>query len=91
MSCTDRGPAAPLSPTGPRRAEGDAAALLVRISELHYDNGGTDVGERIEVSAPAGTVLDGCTALRFSIGTRTTEQHHVDAAWQLLTRLAGEH
>ena len=37
------------------------------------------------------TVLDGCTALRFSIGTRTTEQHHVDAAWQLLTRLAGEH
>jgi hypothetical protein len=27
-------------------------------------------------------------ALRFSIGGRTTEQRHVEAAWHLLQRLA---
>ena len=31
----------------------------VRISEIHYDNTGTDAGERIEVSGPAGTSLTG--------------------------------
>ncbi|MDQ3739082.1 MAG: pyridoxal-dependent decarboxylase, partial [Actinomycetota bacterium] len=36
------------------------------------------------------TVLDGRPALRFSIGTRTTEQRHIDTAWRLLTRLADE-
>ena len=34
------------------------------------------------------TVLDGEVALRFSIGTRTTEWRHVEQAWQLLQRLA---
>ena len=34
-------------------------APTVRISELHYDNTGTDAGEAIEVSAPAGTDLSG--------------------------------
>ncbi len=34
------------------------------------------------------TVLDGRTALRISIGARTTERQHVDAAWKLLTTLA---
>jgi DNA/RNA endonuclease G (NUC1) len=29
----------------------------VRISEFHYDNGGTDTGEAIEVSLPAGATL----------------------------------
>ena len=33
------------------------------------------------------TVLDGRSVLRFSIGARTTERHHVEAAWQLLDRL----
>lgn len=31
----------------------------VRISELHYDNAGTDAGEFIEVTGPAGTNLSG--------------------------------
>ncbi|MEX2109027.1 MAG: DNA/RNA non-specific endonuclease [Gemmatimonadaceae bacterium] len=31
----------------------------VRISEIHYDNEGTDAGEFIEVSGPAGTNLTG--------------------------------
>ena len=34
------------------------------------------------------TVLDGASALRFSIGTRTTEWRHVEAAWTLLRDLA---
>jgi DNA/RNA endonuclease G (NUC1) len=31
----------------------------VRFSELHYDNTGTDAGERIEISGPAGTDVTG--------------------------------
>jgi aromatic-L-amino-acid decarboxylase len=34
------------------------------------------------------TVLDGRSVLRVSIGARTTERHHVDAAWNLLSTLA---
>ena len=34
------------------------------------------------------TVLDDRTALRISIGARTTERQHVDAAWSLLRSLA---
>lgn len=34
-----------------------AASQTVRISEIHYDNAGTDSGEAIEVSAPAGMDL----------------------------------
>ena len=34
------------------------------------------------------TVLDGCVALRVSIGSRLTEWHHVEAAWHLLQHLA---
>jgi aromatic-L-amino-acid decarboxylase len=34
------------------------------------------------------TVLDGEVVLRFSIGTRTTQWRHVEAAWQLLQTLA---
>jgi DNA/RNA endonuclease G (NUC1) len=36
-----------------------AASQSVRISEIHYDNTGADVGEAVEVSAPAGTDLSG--------------------------------
>jgi DNA/RNA endonuclease G (NUC1) len=36
-----------------------AAMPAVRIAEFHYDNGGTDTGEAIEVSGPAGTDLTG--------------------------------
>jgi aromatic-L-amino-acid decarboxylase len=34
------------------------------------------------------TVLDGRSALRFSIGGRTTDEHHVRAGWSLLRDLA---
>jgi aromatic-L-amino-acid decarboxylase len=31
------------------------------------------------------TVLDGRSVLRFCVGARTTQRHHVEAAWQLLS------
>ena len=36
------------------------------ISELHYDNAGTDEGEFVEVTAPAGTDLSGWSIQRYS-------------------------
>jgi DNA/RNA endonuclease G (NUC1) len=58
-SCSDRGSMSPLSPQlGPAFYISAADTSGVRISEIHYDNTGTDAGEAIEVSAPAGTVLD---------------------------------
>lgn len=35
------------------------------------------------------TVLDGAVACRVSVGARSTEEHHVKAAWALLQSLAG--
>jgi DNA/RNA endonuclease G (NUC1) len=42
------------------------AAAQVRISEFHYDNAGTDAGEAIEVSAPAGTDLTGWSLVLYN-------------------------
>ena len=36
-----------------------AIAQTVFVNEIHYDNSGTDTGERVEVIAPAGTNLTG--------------------------------
>ena len=45
----------------------EAASLpSVRISELHYDNAGADVGEAIEIEAPAGTNLTGWQLLLYN-------------------------
>ena len=58
LSCTD-------SPSSPRATPGAArhallvAAPSVRFSEIHYDNTGTDAGEAIEISGPAGTDVTG--------------------------------
>src|SRR5688572_13957544 len=38
----------------------------VRISEIHYDNTGTDAGEAIEVSGPAGTDLTGWSIVLYN-------------------------
>lgn len=45
--------------TAPRPIVASATLPAVRFSELHYDNTGTDTGERIEISGPAGTALAG--------------------------------
>ncbi|PYP65872.1 MAG: hypothetical protein DMD26_09670 [Gemmatimonadetes bacterium] len=38
----------------------------MRISELHYDNAGTDAGEAIEISGPAGTLLGGWSIVLYN-------------------------
>ncbi|MGH7701033.1 MAG: lamin tail domain-containing protein, partial [Gemmatimonadales bacterium] len=38
----------------------------VRISEFHYDNDGTDVGEAIEIEGPAGTDLTGWSVVLYN-------------------------
>ena len=42
------------------------AVAQVRISEIHYDNAGTDTGEAVEVSAPAGTDLTGWSVVLYN-------------------------
>jgi len=43
-----------------------AAMPEVRFSEIHYDNAGTDTGEAIEVSGPAGTDLTGWSIVLYN-------------------------
>jgi DNA/RNA endonuclease G (NUC1) len=68
-SCSDHGG---LNPVGPSAANGpslnvSAASLpLVRISEIHYDNSGTDADERIEISGPTGTDLTGWSVVLYN-------------------------
>lgn len=44
----------------------------VFINEVHYDNDGTDVGEFVEVAAPAGTDLTGWTIVPYNGNGGTT-------------------
>jgi DNA/RNA endonuclease G (NUC1) len=43
-----------------------AGAPAVRIAEIHYDNAGTDTGEAIEISGPAGTDLTGWSIVLYN-------------------------
>ena len=64
------GPVAPESPgSGATSFDFSAAAITlppIRISEIHYDNVGTDAGERIEISGPAGTSLTGWSLVLYN-------------------------
>jgi hypothetical protein len=54
-------------PTPVRLNASSASAVpSVRISEFHYDNAGTDAGEFVEVSAPAGTDLTGWSIVLYN-------------------------
>ncbi len=64
-ACADTAPLAPPLVHTPLMA-GGAALPSVRISEIHYDNTGTDTGEAIEVSAPAGTDLTGWSVVLYN-------------------------
>ncbi|MCC6928999.1 MAG: DNA/RNA non-specific endonuclease [Gemmatimonadaceae bacterium] len=64
-ACADNVPLAPLLVQRPFLA-GASANPVVRISEIHYDNGGTDAGEAIEVSAPTGTDLTGWSVVLYN-------------------------
>jgi 5'-nucleotidase len=46
--------------------EAQAAWIGPFISELHYDNAGTDVGEFVAVTAPSGTSLDGWSLVLYN-------------------------
>ena len=43
----------------------------IRISEFHYDNTGTDTGEAVEISGPAGTDLTGWTLVLYNGSSAT--------------------
>jgi DNA/RNA endonuclease G (NUC1) len=58
-SCGHEGPTAPGSAVQIAARGASSSHLHARISEFHYDNEGTDTGEAIEISAPAGTDVTG--------------------------------
>ena len=65
-SCGTDGPTAVGSArlVSPRVAQ--LAGPIVRISEIHYDNAGTDAGEAIEISGPAGMSLAGWSLVLYN-------------------------
>ncbi|MGV3709215.1 MAG: DNA/RNA non-specific endonuclease [Gemmatimonas sp.] len=66
-SCTERTPLTPVPPEAAARLDvGTTALPPVRISEIHYDNAGTDAGEAIEISGPAGTNLTGYSIVLYN-------------------------
>jgi DNA/RNA endonuclease G (NUC1) len=75
-SCADGGLVGLRSPDAPQLATADAAEPGIFISELHYDNGGTDAGEAIEVNGPVGASIEGWSIVLYngssfaSYGTR---------------------
>src|SRR5437868_10210844 len=68
LSCGDN---RALNPSAPPPGEAvfavnPALVPAVRISELHYDNAGTDAGEAIEISGPADTLLGGWSIVLYN-------------------------
>jgi len=65
---------ATITATSPNSVSGSATIRVdapppppdIRISELHYDNNGADVGEAIEVEGPAGTDLTDWTVVLYN-------------------------
>src|SRR5688572_9042314 len=70
-SCADLATSTPVSAGLVRLGVPLAKATLppVRVSEFHYDNSGTDTGERVEISAPAGTSLTGWSVVFYNGAT----------------------
>ena len=58
-SCSDSGLLDPAPVPVPLFNHAESTPPEVRISEIHYDNASTDVGEAIEISGPAGTDVTG--------------------------------
>jgi hypothetical protein len=61
---TDAGLVAELPPVG--GGGGGMAGSAVVISELHYDNTGSDIDENVEITGPAGTSLDGWSVVFYN-------------------------
>ncbi len=64
-SCSDRALTGPAGRPAPL-FDHTGTHPSVRFSEIHYDNAGTDAGEAIEVSGPAGTDLTGWTIVLYN-------------------------
>lgn len=59
LACSGREALAPASRLTPRLDVAAATVPNVYLSEIHYDNTGTDADERIEINGPAGMDLTG--------------------------------
>ena len=59
VACSGRDALAPNALPIPRLDVAAATVPSVYLSEIHYDNAGTDADERIEISGPAGTDVTG--------------------------------
>jgi DNA/RNA endonuclease G (NUC1) len=57
---------------GATAVTGSALLPDVRISEIHYDNASTDVGEKIEISGPTGADLSGWQLVLYTGSDGTT-------------------
>ncbi|HEX6060220.1 MAG TPA: DNA/RNA non-specific endonuclease [Gemmatimonadaceae bacterium] len=72
FACADRtvvGPAASALESSDARPAFAVTATLapaVRLAEVHYDNDGTDAGEAIEISGPAGADLGGWSVVLYN-------------------------
>ena len=64
------------------------ATAQVHVSEIHYDNAGTDSGEAIEISSPAGTDLSGWQIVLYN-GTNGAS-YDTDALTGLVPALCGD-
>src|SRR5688572_15659913 len=64
-SCTET-PISPIKPTPTPVVQKDAYAIDARISEIHYDNTGTDANEHVRVSFPVGTNITGWRVIPYN-------------------------
>jgi DNA/RNA endonuclease G (NUC1)/uncharacterized protein YjdB len=76
VSCSEPDFTGPKNPAASLESRFDFSASTitlpeVRISELHYDNAGTDAGEGIEISGPAGMSLTGWKLVLYNGGDGT--------------------
>jgi DNA/RNA endonuclease G (NUC1) len=65
-ACAGRETVAPATPLQPTLDVSAAVVPSVYLSELHYDNVGTDAGESIEINGPAGTDLTNWTVVLYN-------------------------
>jgi len=65
-SCTAEDRVGPAKPPVLQADLITTALPAVRISEFHYDNTGTDAGEAIEISGPAGTDVTGWSVVLYN-------------------------
>ena len=66
-ACTARDVLAPVATTTATHRDVSAAAVpSLYISEIHYDNVGTDAGEAVEINGPAGADVTGWTVVLYN-------------------------